>query len=257
MTSLIILKRANTAPLGKNTLPLAEFILRGVAVSKGSGTPVGTTSRTSTGIVMHSTGEGQRVLGAWFWLRIGPDPSWDPQPPSRPYRLLLGAILTEMYLSIVLDLMEETMDLSPEEQSRTVVSSRIINAPISEVFDAYANPQKIVRWWGPSGFTLRTESIDLNEGGHWRFVFKGPDGTEYKNHVVFLRIEQPQLFVVDHLSGPKYRGTVIFDGIGDKTGITMYWTFENAEVFAKIRESVIAGNEGNLDRLSEVVAGRR
>src|SRR6266487_1732238 len=140
------------------------------------------------------------------------------------------------------------MDLSREEQSRTVVSSRIINAPIGDVFDAYANPKKIVRWWGPSGFTLTTESIDLNEDGHWRFVLKGPDGTEYKNHSVFLRIEQPQLFVIDHLSNPKYRGTVTFEDIGDKTRVTMYWTFENAQVFANVRDDVIAGNEGNLDR---------
>jgi hypothetical protein len=41
--------------------------------------------------------------------------------------------------------MEETMELSPEEQSRTVISGRVISASIDEVFDAYANPQKIVR----------------------------------------------------------------------------------------------------------------
>ena len=149
------------------------------------------------------------------------------------------------------------MDLSPEEQNRTVISSRTMNALVGDVFDAYANPQKIIRWWGPAGFTLTTGSIDLNEGGHWHFVFTGPDGTEYKNHVVFLRIEPLHLFVVDHLSGPKYRGTVTFDDLGGKTRVTMYWTIENAQVFAKIRESVIAGNEDNLDRLSEVIAGRR
>src|ERR1043165_6248949 len=98
---------------------------------------------------------------------------------------------------------EEPMDLSPEEQARTVISSRILPAPVVDVFDAYANPQKIVRWWGPSGFTLLTESIDLKEGGHWRFVFKGPNGTHYKNHLVFSKIEPPHRFVVDHLSGPK------------------------------------------------------
>lgn len=62
--------------------------------------------------------------------------------------------------------------------------------------------------------------------------------------------------VIDHLSGPKYRGAVTFDDIGGKTRVTMYWTFENAEVFAKVRESIVAGNEGNLDRLGKVVAGR-
>ena len=149
------------------------------------------------------------------------------------------------------------MDLSPEEQSRTVVSSRIIDAPVDDVFDAYANPEKIIRWWGPGGFTLMNESIDLKEGGHWRFVFTGPDGTIFKNHLVFLKIERPHLFIVDHLSGPKYRGAVTFEDMTDKTRVTMYWTFETARVFGDVKEAVRAGNEGNFDRLSEVVAGRR
>jgi len=151
----------------------------------------------------------------------------------------------------------DTMNLSAEERSRTVISSRIIEAPVGDVFDAYANPKKIVRWWGPGGFTLTNDLIDLQEGGHWRFVFKGQDGTEYKNHLVFLKIERPHLFVVDHLSGPKYRGTVTFDDMGNRTRVTMYWTFENTEVFAKIKDVVTAGNEGNFDRLSDLVAELR
>lgn len=149
------------------------------------------------------------------------------------------------------------MDLSPEELSRTVISSRILKAPITEVFDACANPQKIVRWWGPNGFTLTTESIDLNEGGHWRFVFHGPDGREYQVHLVFLKIARPQLFVVDHLSNPKYHGMAAFTDLGDRTHVSMVWTFKNVEIFEKIKDAVAAGNEGNFDRLSEVVAGQR
>lgn len=141
--------------------------------------------------------------------------------------------------------------------TRTVISTRIVNAPIDEVFDAYANPEKLVRWWGPLGFTLTTESIDLVEGGHWRFVFHGPDGSNFKNHLVFAKIERPSLFVVDHVSGPKYLGVVTFDDLDGKTRVTMYWTFLSNEFIAKNREVVIAGNEGNFDRMSEVVAGRR
>lgn len=149
------------------------------------------------------------------------------------------------------------MELSPEEQRRTVISSRVIAAPIDDVFDAYADPNKLVRWWGPNGFTLTTEAIDLTEGGHWRFVFHGPDGKTYKNHLTFERIDRPRLFVVDHISGPKYHGAVTFDDLGGQTRVTMYWTFESADVLAKIRQTVVEGNEGNFDRLGEVVAGRR
>src|SRR5215813_15288812 len=44
-----------------------------------------------------------------------------------------------------------------------------------------------------------------------------------KNHLIFQRIERPHLFVVDHLSGPKYNGTVTFDDMGNTTRVTMYW----------------------------------
>lgn len=149
------------------------------------------------------------------------------------------------------------MDLTPEEKTRTVISSRVINANVEEVFDAYANPEKIVRWWGPNGFTLINESLDLKEGGHWRFVFRGPDGKEFKNHLVFEKIERPSLFVVEHLSGPTYRGAVTFEDLGGRTKVTMYWTFETVEIFTGIREAVVAGNEGNFDRLGGLVAGWR
>jgi uncharacterized protein YndB with AHSA1/START domain len=81
--------------------------------------------------------------------------------------------------------LQPIMHLTEEEQKRTVVSSRIIEASADDVFDAYANPDKIVRWWGPAGFTLTTDFMDLVEGGPWRFVFTGPDGREYKNHLEF------------------------------------------------------------------------
>ncbi len=110
---------------------------------------------------------------------------------------------------------------------------------------------------GPQGFTLINESIDLREGGHWHFVLKAPDGKEFKNHQVFEKIESPHQFVVNHVSGPIYRGTVTFDHLGNKTRVTMYWTFENADFITKVRDEIAKGNEGNLDRLTEVVVGER
>lgn len=155
------------------------------------------------------------------------------------------------------DLSPTTIDLSVEEQARTVVNTRVIDAAIADVFDAYANPAKIVRWWGPHGFTLTTQSLDLVEGGHWQFVFHGPDGRDYKNHIVFSKIDPPGLFVVDHVSGPHYRAIVTFDEVGGRTRVTFHQTFADAVVFAKIREIVNSGNEGNLDRLTELLAGQR
>jgi uncharacterized protein YndB with AHSA1/START domain len=144
------------------------------------------------------------------------------------------------------------MELTEEELARTVVSPRVIDAVREWVFDAYATPEKLVRWWGPTGFTMTVEEIDLRPGGHWRFIFHSPTGEDFPNHLVFETIDRPRLFVVDHLS--HYRGSVTFEDLGDRTRVTMYWTFPTAEAYARARVIVEQGNEGNLDRLAALVA---
>ena len=143
------------------------------------------------------------------------------------------------------------------DRDRTVISQRVFDTPIDDVFDAYANPDKIVRWWGPGGLTLTTESLDLTEGGHWHFVFAADDGTTFENHIVFQTIHRPERFVVDHVSEPRYIGTVEFEELGTSTSVSMYWTFEDSDLFERIKDVVVAGNEGNFDRLGEVLAGHR
>ena len=148
-------------------------------------------------------------------------------------------------------------EMLANKQNNTLTIRREFAADRALVWDCYTKSELLDQWFSPKPLTTRTKSMDFSEGGHWRFVFTGPDGKQYKNHLAFQKIERPHLFVVDHLNGPKYHGAVTFDDLGDQTRVTMYWTFENVDVFTKIRETVVAGNEGNFDRLSAVVAGQR
>jgi len=75
--------------------------------------------------------------------------------------------------------------------------------------------------------------------------------------VAFTTIDRQKVFVVDHVSGPKYRGTITFESVGDTTRVTMHQTFEDAFVFGKIKDIATNGNEENLDRLTELLDGRR
>jgi len=77
------------------------------------------------------------------------------------------------------------------------------------------------------------------------------------NHIVFQTIHRPDRFVVDHVSKPRYIGTVTFEELGASTTVSMYWTFEDIDVFERIKGVIVAGNEGNFDRLGEVLAGHR
>ena len=60
---------------------------------------------------------------------------------------------------------------------REIVLSRVIDAPRSVVFAAWADPHQIETWFGPEGMVIETKAIDLLQGGGWRFDMVAPDGT--------------------------------------------------------------------------------
>jgi len=66
--------------------------------------------------------------------------------------------------------------------ARTMVLQRVIRAPRKLVWGAWMNPQTLPQWWGPDGFSCRTQRIDLRAGGEWVFDMIGPDGTVWPNH---------------------------------------------------------------------------
>ena len=110
---------------------------------------------------------------------------------------------------------------------REIVLSRVIAAPVERVFEAWTDPEQIMRWFGPTGFTLESLECDIRPGGRWRFVYTGPDGTQYDNRMVFLRIEAPRLIEMEHGSDKdddpaRFHVTVTFDAQSDgKTVLTM------------------------------------
>ena len=110
---------------------------------------------------------------------------------------------------------------------REIVLSRVIAAPRSLVFKAWTDPEHLPRWFGPAGFKVETQEIDIRVGGRWRFVFTGPDGTRYDNRMVFLKVEAPRLLEMDHGQDKdddpgRFRVIVTFDEQSDgKTVLTL------------------------------------
>ncbi|HEU0133969.1 MAG TPA: SRPBCC domain-containing protein, partial [Allosphingosinicella sp.] len=76
---------------------------------------------------------------------------------------------------------------------REIVLRRVIDAPRSLVYSAWADPDQIQAWFGPAGWSIDTREIDLSPGGAWRFDMVAPDGARWGNRMVFLRMEAPAL----------------------------------------------------------------
>jgi uncharacterized protein YndB with AHSA1/START domain len=133
----------------------------------------------------------------------------------------------------------------------TFRTSRLIAAPPSSVFAAFADTGRLAAWWGPAGFTNTFHTCEFKPGGKWSFVMHGPDGTRYPNESVFTDIDPSRKVVIQHLSEPKFRLTVTLKPSGDG-GTVVSWAqeFENPDVASRIAHIVVPANEQNLDRLS-------
>jgi uncharacterized protein YndB with AHSA1/START domain len=42
-----------------------------------------------------------------------------------------------------------------------------MNVSVTLLYEAFANPPHLKKWWGPNGFTNTTHEFDLQAGGKW------------------------------------------------------------------------------------------
>ncbi len=103
-----------------------------------------------------------------------------------------------------------------------IVSERLVNASPEQIFDAYSNPERLARWWGPNGFTSTFHEFEFRPGGKWRFTLHGPDGTDYPNESEFKEIEKPNRIVLEHLK-PMHRFMMTMNFTPEETKTRITW----------------------------------
>jgi|SRR5665213_1566611 len=94
-------------------------------------------------------------------------------------------------------------------------------------------------------------------GGVWRFVMHGPDGKDYPNESVFIEIVKPERIVFDHVPRPRFRMTILFEELGDKTRFTFHMVFKSRADRDAVKGLAVEGNEQNFDRLQAKLATMR
>jgi uncharacterized protein YndB with AHSA1/START domain len=140
---------------------------------------------------------------------------------------------------------------------REIVVTRVFDAPRERVFEAWTDPERVVQWWGPRGFTTTIHEMDVRPGGIWRFTMHGPDGTDYPNRVEFTEVTKPQRLVYDHgpdagAEGLSFRSTVTFEDEGGGTRLTLRLVFKSAEERDRAVEfGAREGGKQTLERLAE------
>jgi uncharacterized protein YndB with AHSA1/START domain len=100
---------------------------------------------------------------------------------------------------------------------REVRIERIFDAPVERVWQAFTDPELLAQWWG-RGNKLLIERMEVERGGHWRFVEHSPDGVhgfEGRYREVTPRERLVQTFEWDGMPGYVAVDTAVFEDLGD------------------------------------------
>jgi uncharacterized protein YndB with AHSA1/START domain len=123
------------------------------------------------------------------------------------------------------------MENNSNTSDRELHISRLLDAPVALVWEAWCKPEHICNWWGPTGFTCTITKMDLEPGGEWILVMHGPDGTDYFNSSVFEDVVPMEKIVYRHVSNPGFVSTITFTAQGDKTLLDWHMVFDSVEEF--------------------------
>ena len=141
---------------------------------------------------------------------------------------------------------------------REIVLTRVFDAPRSLVFEAFTKPALLQRWFGPRGWSLVVCEVDLQVGGGFRFVLRGPNGREMGMRGVYREIVPPERSI--HMeSFDDYPGesqvTAVFVEQAGKTTLTATVLYASREVRdAVIQSGMEHGAAESYDRLAELLA---
>jgi uncharacterized protein YndB with AHSA1/START domain len=141
---------------------------------------------------------------------------------------------------------------------RELVITRVFDAPRPLVFKAWTERERVVRWYGPHGFSTTLFESDTRAGGAWRGRMRSPEGRELAQHGVVREVVEPQRFAFtfqwDDEPAPEQLVTVILAERGGQTEMTFrQGPFQTTEA----RDSHREGWNESFDRLDRYLAGVR
>ncbi|HTD15050.1 MAG TPA: SRPBCC family protein [Chthoniobacterales bacterium] len=146
--------------------------------------------------------------------------------------------------------------MTEKNNANEIRITRIYDAPVETVWEAWTDPSQLAQWWGPRGFTITTHSKDLRPGGFWVYTMHGPDGVDYPNRAHYLEVEKCAKLVYDHGANEEqpalFRVKVFFSEIQGKTKMEMTMALETPEAAEEIRKIIKqAAGYSTWDRLAE------
>ena len=155
--------------------------------------------------------------------------------------------------------------IAPE---RTLVTTRVFDAPPERVYKAWTDPKQLARWFPPEGFSAPVCELDVRVGGAMRLDMKGPEGEPFNGRLfpgrgVYREVVPNKRLTftftpeMDGKAMPSVLMTVEFEGQAGKTKLTIQQTLDTvADYEEMVKTGMREGIAESLGKLAGVLSGR-
>lgn len=82
--------------------------------------------------------------------------------------------------------------MTEPDQSRSFTLSRRFEAPLDTVWQAWSDPQRLARWWGPQGCTIEVLRFEFRPGGIFHYAMRFPGMPDTWGRFLYREIDGPR-----------------------------------------------------------------
>lgn len=165
-------------------------------------------------------------------------------------------------------------DVVKDPEALTMRVTAEFPVPVQRLWDAYADPRKLERFWGPPTWPATFTRHDMFAGGRSAYTMRGPDGASSSGYWEFIAVDAPRRFEVrDGFAGedgapnpdmPSMRMVFVFEETPGGSRVVTTTYFPSAEAMQQLVEmgmeqgmrQAMGQMDAVLADLAELAAGR-
>lgn len=129
-------------------------------------------------------------------------------------------------------------------ETATITVVREFDAPVEKVWRAWTTVSELEKWWAPLPYKAVTKTFDFSVGGFWHYYMQSPEGEKswcfmgFDSIIPLKTISAVDAFCDDEMNilpdMPKMRWTNEYEGLGERTRVTVTTVLESKEDLEKM-----------------------
>jgi uncharacterized protein YndB with AHSA1/START domain len=142
--------------------------------------------------------------------------------------------------------------------AQEITLTRVYEAPRELVWKAWTEPEQLVEWWGPPGWSTPLESVtmEVRPGGTFRLTSLSDEGEKMPVVGIYREVTEPERLVLEEPAEQAWHegsvSVVTLTDLGDgRTEMALHATINTTD---EMRRNAEAGMAATLDRLADHLA---